>query len=484
MHLASPEDLSTIINERQAVGKPVRERLLRHLMPRCGHDVRPIVLRALKDPNTLDVLMRRAEWKDMSAKDQLNQIFEEKMAKLVATVSLIQEDPNGVDSLIVQSRWGDKLAEEKLEQVLEAKMAAITELSSDIEDRSELRVALKRLLEMNAALPWSGSHPADEYRFYGLGPLPDEQIEMFPYGPSDPNARNEMREGRGRNARVQKLVADANMPELLEDNTGEHSNNPELLTALLDIAGALAFISEPGEAEARFSRLMDLAGERAGNSSIHDLRQSEGIRGRSGMWKGRLWWYPGIFYRALAGVPRGGVTSLLKEYLMHRHLADPFEQGEFDAVLENAGDRELAEWVLQKVLESPPTLEEPDFSDWFPIGQPVNASDVKLTMRSEDGSHFYLEPAFPYLSVESVPLLLELLGSDKDQLRAFSLWAVTSLGHDWPEPQLATLRQDSFWKLRLNALFAFDQDALTPFTEDENPVIRVVAQMLTYTETP
>jgi hypothetical protein len=60
---------------------------------------------------------------------------------------------------------------------------------------------------------------------------------------------------------------------------------------------------------------------------------------------------------------------------------------------------------------------------------------------------------------------------------------VTSLGHDWPEPQLATLRRDSFWKLRLNALFAHDRDALASFAQDENPVIRAVAQTMIDSDT-
>ena len=167
---------------------------------------------------------------------------------------------------------------------------------------------------------------------------------------------------------------------------------------------------------------------------------------------------------------------------MPRQLADPFEENEFADVLKRAGDRELAEWVFQQLVESPPTVEVSDYPDGIPVGRPINASDVRVTKRSEDVGHRYLQPAFSCLSVESIPLLLEHIDSDNGQLRAFIVWRVTSLGYEWAEEQLADLRRDGYWKVRMNALFARDGDGLASSIDDKNPLVRIVTRMLIQAE--
>jgi hypothetical protein len=481
LHIASPEDLSAVIVERQAAGKPIRERLLLNLMRRCGQDVVPIIVGALKDPDALDVLMRRARWNDMSVKNQLEKFFDEKMTKLAETIAPIRSDPNSAESLIVRMRWGDESVEEELEQALEGKIVDLSKRVSTVENKSELRSELRMLSKMNSALSWSDL-PAIEVSEYEF--MMAEVEHMAPFGPSDPNTLMAMRKGDERNTRVRKLILDANMPELLEDDGGKNTSNPELLTSLLHIAGALAFVSEPEEAATRFSRLMDLVGESWDNSNRTTLRRSEIENSNGGIWEGKMWWHPCIFYRALKGVPRTGVKALLKEYVMSRKLADPFVEDEFADVLKRAGDMELAEWVFQKVAELPPTVQVSDYPDGIPIGRSFKPSEVRVTKRTENNSDHYLQPAFPYLGVDSIALLLEYLDSDNDQLRAFIVWRVTSLGYEWSEGQLVALRRDSFWKVRMNALFAFDRDDLAAFAEDENPLVRTVARILIDAETP
>jgi hypothetical protein len=80
-------------------------------------------------------------------------------------------------------------------------------------------------------------------------------------------------------------------------------------------------------------------------------------------------------------------------------------------------------------------------------------------------------------------LLLEHLDSGNEQLRAFIVWRVTSLGYEWPGEQLDSLRRDGYWKVRMNVLFAFDKNDLAVFAEDENPLVRTVARMLIESET-
>jgi len=479
LNLASPEDLSAIISQRQAAGKPISDRRLCSLMARGGHDIRPVVLNTLNDPNDLDVLIMRARFKDPTAKEQLERIFEEKMAGLADIVAPIRKNPDSIESLIIRARWGEGTVKEKLEQVLEAKIVELSKRVRDAENESELRSELMMLLEMDSALPGSGPLATDEYEY--MLKMEQESGLLSPFAAGDPNALKELQKGRDRSSRVRQLVRDANMPGLLGRSPRVEEDGPQLLTSLLKTAGALAFISDPQEAEARFSNLMDLIAEGRQDENSPDLQRSASVLLEAWVHPTNKW--DGnqtcLFYRALAGVPKPNVTALLKGFLQSRHLADPFEEVEFVDVFERAGDRELAEWVFQEVADSPPTVEVSHFPGGIPIGRPIHISEVKREKRREDIGYRYLEAAFPHLSAESVPLLLGHLDSDNDQLRAFIVWRVTSLGYEWPDEQLAALQKDSYWKVRLNVLFACDADDLVTALDDQSSVVRTVAQMLT-----
>jgi len=205
-----------------------------------------------------------------------------------------------------------------------------------------------------------------------------------------------------------------------------------------------------------------------------DVQQSRDILLRA--WTGG--YHECLFYRSLTGVPTPYVTTLLKEYVQRRQLPYPFDELEFFDVFARAGDRELAEWIFQKVAESPPTTEVSHYPDGIPIGRPIRPSEVKKEKRREDIGYRYLEPTFPYLGNESIPMLLMHLGTDNDQLRAFIVWRVTSLGYEWPSDRLRELLKDSYWKVRLNVLFALDTDDLANALDDESAVVRIIAQML------
>lgn len=479
LNLASPEDLSAIISQRQAAGKPISARRLCSLLARGGRDIRPIVLKALNDQDDWDVLIMRARFKDTTAKEQLERIFEEKMALLADIVAPIRKDPDSIESLIIRSRWGDETVTKKLEQVLEAKMVELSDHVRDTENKSELRSELMMLLEMDSALPGSGPLTTDEYEYELM--MEQESGLLSPFAVRDPNALNELRKGRDRSSRVRQLIIDANMPELLESGPQADEAGPQLLTSLVEMAGALAFISDPQEAVARFSRLLDLVTERRQDGDSPDSQWSASVLLEAWVPPANLWDENRtcLFYRALAGVPKPNVTGLLKGFLQRRHLADPFDEVEFIDVFERAGDRELTEWVFQEVADSPPTVEVSHFPDGIPIGRPINIYEVKREKRREDIGYRYLEAAFPHLSTESIPLLLGHLDSDNDQLRAFIVWRVTSLGYEWPDEQLAALQKDSYWKVRLNALFACDVDDSAAALDDQSSVVRIIAQMLT-----
>ncbi|MBN2314417.1 MAG: HEAT repeat domain-containing protein [Sedimentisphaerales bacterium] len=82
------------------------------------------------------------------------------------------------------------------------------------------------------------------------------------------------------------------------------------------------------------------------------------------------------------------------------------------------------------------------------------------------------------MSTESIPLLLDHLNSDNDQLRAFIVWRLTRLGYEWSRDRQRELMKDPSWKVRLNAVFALDPDELANALDDENAVVRIITQIL------
>jgi len=442
-HLVSPEDLQAIIAERYPAGRPIREEMLLKLMSRGGHDIRPIVLSILKDPNDLDILIRRAKWGDPSVKEPLERAFRDKVTELRETTDLLRQDPNSVDllrqdpnsvrSLVIRRTWGDQTANNRLQQTFQVKLLELSKRVHEKDTDGELRSDLQLLLEIDSLL-----------RLH---------------------------------SRVRELIADANMPELLEDDSRTKTGEPELLTSLFEIAGALAFLSNAQEAVARFYQVLDLVAPMQDDPNRPDLQQSENMLLR--VWAGE--YRECLFYRHLTGVPMPDVTELLKDYMRRKRFNYPFDDLQFLDVFSMAGDRELAEWIFRNVAESHPAVQVTEYPDLVPTLSPIDISDAKRmrkVKRSKDMTDRYLEPTFPYLGMESIPLLLEHLDSENDQLRAFIVWRVTSLGYEWSWEQLAALRRDSFWKVRMNALFACDRDDLTTSVEDENPLIRTVARLL------
>lgn len=433
LHLVSPEDLRAIIDARYAEGRPIREEMLLKLMWRGGHDIRPIVVKTLKDPNALNVLIRRAKWKEMAVKDQLESVFEDKISQLVETIAPIRQDPNSIESLLIRFAWGDSTARSRLQQAAQRELLELSERVRGQDGDDELRSELLTLMEMDSLLRSS---------------LP-----------------------------VKRLVMDANMPELLENTPKSRTSGRGLLTSLFEIAGALAFLSDPQEATGRFYRVFDLV------APAQDERDQSNP-GRAASVLLRAWagdYRESLFYRSLTGVPRPDVTELLKEYMRRRRFPYPLDHLEFLDAFAIAGDRELAEWLFQNVAESYPTMQVTEYPDLVPTLSPIDISDVKKMRRikrSEDMSDRYLEPTFLYLGVESIPLLLGYLGSENEQLRAFVVWRVTSLGYEWTDEQLAALRRDLYWKVRMNAIFAHDRDELATFVEDDNPLVRTVARIL------
>lgn len=442
LHLATRADVEAFLARRQAEGKPPKDITLLRLAMRGGRDIRPVLLAAMEDPNDSEVLLRRARWGDSAVKEQLVTRFEEQFAQLGEPYTQMRQDPNCFQGLLLRVGWGDERAKVALEQRFAAQVTRLFNTPRPEQDRDRLRFELRELVTIHETLANSGAHA----RARRLARRDQKQADV-----------------------LERLLANADMLDL-EPSAGPAEVASERLESLLDMAAALAFVSEPQEAKARFQWLLAPLAERRRQDRDQFPRPQRGMFSPEGF-------ASCLLYRALKGVPPSEATELLMEYVRAAQPSELFEEQEFPDILARADGRALAEWVLQQVAESPPSE---DVSD-IPVGRIVNISE-KFPTHREDASHKYLEPAFAHLSIASIPLLLEHLTSGHDTLRAFIVWRLTSLGYDWPLEQVRGLLTNANWKVRLNALFACDPEQFGTALADENGIMRAVARLLADTQ--
>lgn len=241
------------------------------------------------------------------------------------------------------------------------------------------------------------------------------------------------------------------------------------LGELIELSGALARISNSVEGRQRLSRLLEdvvMNTRSLGiGPALTEPRHAERIMKP--------------FFEALDKLPKAEASQLVKSYLRQTRFVDFFgDRGrdiEYLATLLANGDRDLAEEVVAALAGLPVAeIEPPNMA----TGESQDQREARLKRYRDRNSPACLDAVFTHLGVESIPLLLGYVGSENEQLGAFVVWRVTSLGYEWTDEQLAALRRDSYWKVRMNAIFAHDRDDLAAFVEDENPLVRTVARTL------
>ncbi len=435
MHLAAPEDVAAFLSGRPAEDQTIDDDALLRLAVRGGRDIRPAVLGAMDDPNAPPVLLWRAQWGDASVRAPLVAAFEKEFAELGGPYAEARREPNGLQSLLVRARQQDEEARRELEArfIAEAKLLTLNAERMAEEDRDRLRSRLRELVTIHETL-------------------------------IDPGIARLMRKELQRAEALERLLRQADMLDV-EPFAPPPDTETWQLDSLLDLAEALAFVSEPQEAYGYFHSLIaPLAEDRQRN------RDSDGSRRHQIAYGGVA---PVLLYRAMKGLPRAQAAAVLKEYVRASQLDDPFDEQEFVDVLRRAGDRALAEWMIQKVAESPPSREVID----VPAGRLIPTRE-DLEVSREDASCEYLEAVYPHLAAESIPFLREYLDSEHAALRAFVVWRLTTLGYDWSQEQLDRLRKDKHWRVRLNALFAHDPADLDQALTDPNAIVRALAQLL------
>lgn len=244
--------------------------------------------------------------------------------------------------------------------------------------------------------------------------------------------------------------------------------DPSSLGELLELAGTLACISDGPEAQERFSYLMEQVVEKTRSlvtsPDLGDPRYTDRIM------------QP--FWESLCKLPPASATTLIKTYLRQTRFVDlSTDRGR--AIIHLAdlladSDRELAEEVVAALAGLPSAPESSD----APTRESEQQRTFRLKRHRDRNAPPCLEAIFAHLTAESIPLLLEHFDSDNEQLRAFIVWRATTLGYEWPSEQLRELLNDPYWKVRLNTLFALDPDGLEKALDDENAVVRIIAQIL------
>jgi hypothetical protein len=244
------------------------------------------------------------------------------------------------------------------------------------------------------------------------------------------------------------------------------------LGELLELAGTLARISDSSEAQERFTYLME---------EVIDRTRKLGIRPALGDPR-YTDWIMQPFWEALGELPADQAATMIKSYLRQTQFVDLSADRDRAIIhladLLDDGDRELAEEVVDAlaVLTNAPEY------DNEPTRETAEQHTMRLMRHRNENTPHCLEAIFAHLTVESIPVLVSHLDSDNDQLRAFIVWRLTSLGYDWPRDHLRELMKDPSWKVRLNILFALDPDELTNAFDDENAVVEIIAQMLRQTQ--
>jgi len=232
-----------------------------------------------------------------------------------------------------------------------------------------------------------------------------------------------------------------------------------------EIPSALALISEPNEAAQRFLTTLKTLDSTALN---RDARLSPAS----------------YLYSSLHALPRPQAAKLLKFYLTITDYSDITSGNNLtelaDALSQFAG-AELAEEILVRLGDAP-LFEKPFDSgiglqivglpdEW--ADQLEKPRDRAIDLRQAISSSF---------SNNSIPILKEALNTDNPDLRAYVVWQLTKLGYEWSDKKLKKILADTYWKVRLNSLFAVDMRGLCVLADDESPVVRVVAQLMLRTE--
>jgi hypothetical protein len=237
----------------------------------------------------------------------------------------------------------------------------------------------------------------------------------------------------------------------------------------INIASALAVISEPEEAGERYIDIIEKVNNEWGKIEkvSEEWWQNDDLR-----------WLAYNFYISLNFLPKQQATQVLKTYLKKTDYYDLTTISELSTLSEALilfADAELAEQIFKRTCEI--SLIEKFFD------MDIRYYGSRKTIVDEiDRPRFMAiklrKVISPYFHNILISELKKEIKRDNPNIRAYVVWQLTKLGYEWSGQELKQLFTDDDWKVRLNALFAMDEDTVRTALDDENPVVRVIAKFI------
>ncbi|MFC1739525.1 hypothetical protein ACFL1G_10840 [Planctomycetota bacterium] len=228
-----------------------------------------------------------------------------------------------------------------------------------------------------------------------------------------------------------------------------------------EVAGALAYISEPDESLARFLNLIEQ----------YDLSQLQS----GGIYQDKY-----KFYESLDSLPIREGTVVLKAYLNKTDYADIYSDQhiyKMEKALSIYADAEIAERVFQITCQNKLTKK----SFLSSITSNTDNEFAQELAKSYDSAPDLRKIVAPYLTEQSIPLLKEQLNHEDENIRAFCVWQLAKLDYKWTSDELEQLLSDESWKVRANTLVAADEKHANAILNDQDPFVRTVVQLVTGT---
>ncbi len=253
-----------------------------------------------------------------------------------------------------------------------------------------------------------------------------------------------------RRGKLGDIRVKAKLEELLDSRiaNGEppepnkHSRHLDRTVKTIDIICALACISEPNEAGARFL-------DYVARGDMSQLKEED------------------KFFWGIPLLPTIQAREVIKAYLAKTQDWQPPERVRFDGEI----FREDVRVVLRAVRETAGTYADRD------ISQAV----LKIMLRSED-SDIIKDWDGPWeaprdFDMQSADLLRKGLSSKNEQLRAWCVWQLRKVGYQFSKDEMSRLLADESWKVRANAVIAGDRKTAERAAKDADPFVRWVASL-------
>jgi hypothetical protein len=249
--------------------------------------------------------------------------------------------------------------------------------------------------------------------------------------------------------------------EASESNVERRNNywdRPDL-GRCFQIAGALAYISEPNENLERFLDLVE-------NSDLARMEKGTGCPDSRD------------FYYGLTGLPTKHATRVLKTYL---NKTDYFDLRSGDSLfqlretLSQFADSDTAEDVFRIMCRTSP-MTKPSDTQIKGANLPIVKAIKELLSPSYEASK-RLKAIAPYFDMDSIDTLKDGLESTDEDLRAYTVGQLTRVGYKWSKKELENLIQDESWKVRANIALAVSKERAALLQDDQNNLVKLTAKM-------